>query len=74
LRGIKSVAETPVKLFYKCYDTGKKYEIDLLIEEEIILEAKAVERMNRIYEVQIISHLKITDKRPGYLVILMLYG
>ena len=68
LRGIKSVAEVAVKLFYKGYDTGKKYEIDLLIENEIILEAKAVEIMHPVYQAQIICHLKLTDKCPGYLV------
>jgi len=68
LRGIKSTPEGPVKLFYKGYDTEKKYEIDLLIEEEVLLEAKAVEIMHPVYEAQIISHLKLTDKHLGYLV------
>ena len=68
LRGIKSVAEVPVPLFYKGYNTGKLYRIDLLIEGEIILEAKAVEIMHPVYEAQMISHLKLTDKRLGYLV------
>ena len=68
LRGIYSEAEVRVTLFYKGYNTGKYYEIDLLVEKEVIVEAKAVERMHLVYEAQIISHLKLTDKRLGYLV------
>ncbi|HEX7846983.1 MAG TPA: GxxExxY protein [Chitinophagaceae bacterium] len=68
LRSIRSDIKVPLLLFYKGYDTGKFYEIDLLIENEIILEAKAVETMHPVYEAQIISYLKLTDKRLGYLV------
>jgi GxxExxY protein len=68
LRNIRSTSEIVIPLFYKGYDTGKHYKIDLLIEEEIILEAKAVEIMHPVYPAQIISHLKLTDKCPGYLV------
>lgn len=68
LRGIPSEAEVKVKLFYKGHDTGKYYEIDLLVKKEIIVEAKAVEEIHPVHEAQIISHLKLTDKRLGYLV------
>jgi len=57
-----------IKLYYKGHDTGKYYDIDLLVKKEVIVEAKAVEKMNPVYEAQIISHLKLTDKRLGYLV------
>lgn len=42
--------------------------MDILIEEEIVLEAKAVDVMHPVYDAQIISYLKLTDKRLGYLV------
>ena len=68
MRGIFSEAEVKVPLMYKGYDTGKYYEMDLLVEKEIIVEAKAVMAMHPVYEAQIISHLMLTDKRLGYLV------
>ena len=68
LRGIRAALNIAVPLFYKGYDTGKCYAIDLLIEGEIIFEAKAVEVMHPVYDAQIISYLKLTDKRLGYLV------
>jgi GxxExxY protein len=64
------MAETNIRvpLFYKGHDTGKYYEIDLLVENEIIIEAKVVEVLHPVHKAQIISYLKLTDKRLGYLV------
>jgi GxxExxY protein len=68
LRNIHAKAKIAVPLFYKGYDTGKYYEIDVLIENEIVLEAKAVDIMHPVYTAQLISYLKLADKRLGYLV------
>lgn len=68
IRGVKAVKKNPVPLFYKGYDTGKFYEMDMLIENEIILEAKAVDIMHPVYEAQVISYLKLSNKKLGYLV------
>jgi GxxExxY protein len=68
LRGIKAIPKIGVPLFYKGYNTGKYYEMDILIENEIILEAKAVDKMHPVYEAQMISYLKLANKKLGYLV------
>jgi GxxExxY protein len=68
LRRIKAATGIAVPLIYKGHDTGKYYEIDVLVENEIIIEAKAVETMHPVYDAQIISYLKLTNKRLGYLV------
>jgi GxxExxY protein len=39
-----------------------------LVEYEIICELKAVDEVNPVWEVQILSHLNLLDKRLGYLV------
>lgn len=43
LRGLNVRAQVALHLNYKGADLGKAYTIDLLVEEEIIIEAKAVE-------------------------------
>lgn len=68
LRQIKAVNQVPIKLFYKGFDTGKSYAIDILVEDEIVLEIKSSEIMHPVYEAQIISYLKLADKRLGFLV------
>ena len=68
LRGISARKSVPLRLYYKGHDTGKELEMDLLVEDEIIIEAKSKEQMHPIFTAQIISHLKLTKKRLGYLV------
>ena len=57
-----------VPLFYKGYDTGKYFEIDHLVEEEIILEFKSVKTLLQVHKAQLITYLKLADKRLGYLI------
>ncbi len=42
--------------------------LDLLVENKVIIELKAVELVNPVWEAQIISHLMLTGKRLGYLI------
>jgi GxxExxY protein len=68
LRKIKAVRNLSIPLLYKGFDTGKHYEMDLLVENEIVIEIKSAESMHPVYLAQIISYLKLSDKRLGYLV------
>jgi GxxExxY protein len=67
-KGLKVRRQVPVQLFYKGLNLGKAYEIDLPVEEEIIVEIKAVLDMHPIYTAQIITYLKLFNKKLGYLV------
>jgi GxxExxY protein len=42
--------------------------LDLLIEDKVVIELKAVDIVNPVWEAQIISHLMLTGKRLGYLI------
>jgi GxxExxY protein len=42
--------------------------LDLLINDLVIVEIKAQETINSVWQAQIISHLKLTNKRLGYLI------
>ncbi len=67
LRGIKAAAQVELLLNYKGFELNKSFSIDILVEREIILELKAVEQMNPVFEAQLISYLKLADKRLGFL-------
>jgi GxxExxY protein len=58
----------PVPLIYKGRQLKKDYIIDVLIEDDIILELKAIETIMPVHEAQLISYLKLADKRLGFLV------
>ena len=58
----------PVSLYYKGESLNKDYIIDMLVENEIIVELKAIEGILRVHEAQIISYLKLPNKRLGFLI------
>ena len=68
LRKIHVEHQVPVPLFYKGEDLNKDYRIDLFVENEIVVELKAVDCILPVHEAQIISYLKLTDKRLGFLI------
>ena len=68
LRNLFIRAHVPVELFYKGAALGKCYEIDLLVENEIILELKSAEAIPPIFVAQVITYLKLYNKKLGYLI------
>jgi GxxExxY protein len=58
----------PVSLIYKGKYLNKDYVIDLLVEKEIFIELKAVEGILPIHEAQVISYLKLANKKVGLLI------
>ncbi len=56
-----------VPIIYKEATLGT-HIIDILVENEIIEEIKAVERMNSLYEAQLLSYLRLCDKKLGLLI------
>ena len=68
LRGINAKNQVSLPLFYKNYDLEKEFRIDILVENQIILELKAVEAILPIHKAQIISYLKLSNKKLGFLI------
>ena len=68
IREIKTLKKALVPLFYKGFDTGKFFKIDIIVENEIILELKSVEIMHPVYDAQLITYLKLANKKLGYLI------
>lgn len=65
---VKCLKQVPVPLQYKGKSLSKDFRLDLLVENEIIIEIKAVENILPVHEAQIISYLKPTNKRLGFLI------
>jgi len=58
--------ELPVVYREKTINVG--YRIDLLVEAQVIVELKSVERVLPIHEAQLLSYLKLSDKKIGLLI------
>ena len=56
----------PVK--YKEINLECGYRIDILVEDALILEIKAVRTMQHIYEAQILTYMKLTGIQTGLLI------
>lgn len=67
-RGLKAKTEVSIPLIYQGIVLSKDFRIDILVEDEIILELKAVEVLLPVHQAQIISYLKLADKRLGFLI------
>lgn len=57
--------ELPV--VYKDQKLNAGYRIDLLVNNEVIVELKSVKQLERIHEAQLLTYLKLADKRIGLL-------
>ena len=67
LRRIKAKNQVLIPLIYKEYELSREFKIDILVENEIVLELKSCEIMNPVFDAQIISYLKLANKRLGFL-------
>ena len=67
LRGIQYERQKEIGLRYKGRDIGR-HRIDYLIEDQVIVELKAVTAMNKINEAQLLTYLKAMNKRVGLLI------
>ncbi|MBI9032067.1 GxxExxY protein [bacterium] len=67
-RGIKNDLEVELPLIYKNIDVEVNYRIDILVEDKIVLELKAVEKALPIHEAQLLTYLKLSNNKLGFLV------
>ena len=68
LRGLKFERQKKLELNYKGIFIEEAYRMDILVEDEIILELKAVEEMKNIYKFQLLTYLKLSNKKLGLLI------
>lgn len=68
LRNINYKRQVRIPILYKNEPVGIDYIIDILVEDELILELKAVEILLPVHNAQLLSYLRLTNKRLGILI------
>jgi GxxExxY protein len=68
IRGIKAQQEVSLQLFYRGNPLNKDFRLDILVEDEIVVELKSVEQLAPIHTAQILSYLRLSNKRLGFLI------
>ena len=67
-RGLKVVAQLGLPVVYDGVKLDAGYRIDLLVEDRVIVELKAVESLQPIHQAQLLSYLKLSGCKVGLLI------
>jgi GxxExxY protein len=67
-RGLKVNCEVPLPVVYDTVKLDAGYRLDLIVEDTVIVELKAVEALAPIHQAQLLSYLKLSGKPIGLLI------
>jgi GxxExxY protein len=68
IQGITFEQQVELPVVYRGVPLSCGYRLDFIVEGELILELKAVEELLPIHEAQLLTYLKLSDKRIGLLI------
>ncbi|HUU59932.1 MAG TPA: GxxExxY protein [Phycisphaerae bacterium] len=67
-RGLKVERQKPVPVVYRGHQLDCGYRIDLLVQDSVVVEVKAVDRTTDVHKAQLLSYLKLTSCKVGLLI------
>ena len=67
-RGLKVERQLEVPIRYKGNELKTALRLDVLVEDKVIVELQSVEEMKPVFAKQLLTYLKLMDKRVGILV------
>jgi len=67
-RGLRVVRQKPLPVLYESVSIEAGYRADMIVEEKVILELKSVEELAPVHKKQLLTYLRLADKRLGLLI------
>lgn len=67
-KGLSAEQQKVIPVSYYDVPLKNTYRIDLLVEDQIIIEVKSAEKHLPVYEAQLLTYMKLTERRLGYLI------
>ena len=67
-RGLKVERQVPVAIAYDDIKFDEGFRTDLIVEEKVILELKSVEKVGLVHKKQLLTYLRLADKKLGLLI------
>lgn len=67
LRGLRFQRQVPLPVTYKGARLDCGYKLDIVVEDKVVLELKAVEATTPLHEAQLLTYLRLSRKRVGLL-------
>jgi GxxExxY protein len=65
--GLKVERQVSIPIEYAGIQFDEGFRADIIVENKVILELKSVEKVNKAHKKQVLTYLKLTDKKLGYL-------
>lgn len=66
--GLEVKEQVPVPIIYRGQRLANDLRVDLLVEDRVIVEVKAVEELHPIHTAQLLTYLRLTNKKLGLLI------
>jgi len=66
-RGLRVQRQLPVPIVYDDVQFDEGFRLDLLVADQVVVELKSVEEVTRVHKKQLLTYLRLHDKRLGLL-------
>ncbi|MCP4253604.1 MAG: GxxExxY protein [Candidatus Scalindua sp.] len=66
-RGLNTERQVPVSIEYDSIKFDEGFRVDILIENKVILELKSIESLSKAHKKQVLTYLRLTGCKLGYL-------
>jgi GxxExxY protein len=67
-RGLTVIRQKPVPIVFGDLKFDEAFRADLIVEDEVIVELKSVEQITPVHKKQLLTYLRLADKRLGLLI------
>ena len=67
-RGLRVLRQQPIAIVYETIRFDEGFRADLIVEGKVIVELKSVESVARVHKKQLLTYLRLADKRLGLLI------
>jgi len=67
-RAMRVARQVPVPVLYEGVHFDEGFRIDLLVEDKVVVELKSVEKVLPVHKKQLLTYLRLADKRLGLLI------
>lgn len=68
LQGLSPKNQVPIEVIYKDVNLNIGFRIDILVNDTVILEIKSVEYLHDVFKKQVLTYLKLSGKKIGFLI------
>jgi len=65
--GLSVETERPIPVSFNGIRFDLGFRLDLLVEEQVVVEVKALRRIQPVHSAQLLSYMKLSDKKVGLL-------